>query len=82
MSNGYPNSTSPLGSPSPGQSPGLGGKTGHPPKQHSPGPSPRSSLRVVIPTLQGQQTTQEQVCSNNSQHYNTFFFFIFSLFLI
>lgn len=63
MSNGYPNSSSPLGSPSPGQSPGLGVKTGHPPKQHSPGPSPRSSLRVVIPTPQGQQNTQDQTPS-------------------
>ncbi|KAL0278178.1 UNVERIFIED_CONTAM: hypothetical protein PYX00_000072 [Menopon gallinae] len=63
MSNGYPNSSSPLGSPSPGQSPGLGVKTGHPPKQHSPGPSPRSSLRVVIPASQGQQSTQDQAPS-------------------
>lgn len=61
MSNGYPNSSSPIGSPSPGQSPGLNIKSGNPPKQHSPGPSPRSSLRVVIPTPQGQQPSQDQV---------------------
>lgn len=55
MSNGYPNSSSPMGgSPSPGPSPGpgLSSSKQQPPshgKQHSPGP--RSNLRVVIPTL-------------------------------
>lgn len=69
MSNGYPNSSSPLGSPSPGQSPGLGGK--QPSKQlgsPSPGPGPgsgqgqssgpRQSLRVVIPASHQAQDQQ------------------------
>ncbi|XP_065166505.1 myocyte-specific enhancer factor 2 isoform X2 [Atheta coriaria] len=52
MSNGYPNSASPMGgSPSPGPSPGpgMGGGGGSAKhlKQHSP--TPRSNLRVVIP---------------------------------
>ncbi|XP_046999191.1 myocyte-specific enhancer factor 2 isoform X1 [Schistocerca americana] len=65
MSNGYPNSSSPLGgSPSPGPSPGQlgGGKGLQHGKQHSPGPGgtgsqgggPRTNLRVVIPTPQQQ----------------------------
>lgn len=62
MSNGYPNSASPMcGSPSPGPSPGPGlssSKQQHP-KQHSPGP--RSSLRVVIPTPLGPNITSEDV---------------------
>jgi MADS-box transcription enhancer factor 2A len=53
MSNGYPNSASPMGgSPSPGPSPGPGlSSSKQHPKQHSPGP--RSNLRVVIPTALG-----------------------------
>lgn len=53
MSNGYPNSSSPLGgSPSPGPSPVLTNKALQHAKQHSPGPG-RTNLRVVIPTPQG-----------------------------
>lgn len=50
MSNGYPNSASPMGgSPSPGPSPGPGMQSAKQHvKQHSP--IPRSNLRVVIPT--------------------------------
>lgn len=62
MSNGYPNSASPIGgSPSPGPSPGPGlssSKQSHV-KQHSPGP--RSNLRVVIPTPLGSNLTPEEV---------------------
>lgn len=59
MSNGYPNSTSPMagaggaGSPSPGPSPGPGGGGGKHNSSSSKGgghsPGPRSNLRVVIP---------------------------------
>lgn len=61
MSNGYPNSASPMGgSPSPGPSPGPGLSTSKQhPKQHSPGP--RSNLRVVIPTPLGPSITTDEV---------------------
>ncbi|KAG5890115.1 hypothetical protein JTB14_005244 [Gonioctena quinquepunctata] len=61
MSNGYPNSASPMGgSPSPGPSPGPGlTSSKQHPKQHSPGP--RSNLRVVIPTPLGPSITTEEV---------------------
>ncbi|XP_022915354.1 myocyte-specific enhancer factor 2 isoform X3 [Onthophagus taurus] len=65
MSNGYPNSSSPMGgSPSPGPSPGPGlssSKQQPPPhgKQHSPGP--RSNLRVVIPTPLGSTLASDEV---------------------
>ncbi|KAJ8947121.1 hypothetical protein NQ318_002481 [Aromia moschata] len=61
MSNGYPNSASPMGgSPSPGPSPGPGLSTSKQhPKQHSPGP--RSNLRVVIPTPLGPNITTDEV---------------------
>lgn len=62
MSNGYPNSASPIGgSPSPGPSPGPGlssSKQSHV-KQHSPGP--RSNLRVVIPTPLGSNIPPDEV---------------------
>lgn len=71
MSNGYPNSASPIGgSPSPGPSPGPGlGSTKHQShvKQHSPGPGPgpgpgpRSNLRVVIPTPLGSNIPPDEV---------------------
>lgn len=51
MSNGYPPSASPLGSASPGPSPGIANKSM---QQKQPSPS-RSHLRVVIPTPQGPQ---------------------------
>ncbi|GLH06011.1 Uncharacterized protein GBIM_11538 [Gryllus bimaculatus] len=59
MSNGYPNSSSPLGgSPSPGPSPVMAAaKSSSSSKQHSPGGGGggggRSNLRVVIPPPQG-----------------------------
>ncbi|XP_044256235.1 myocyte-specific enhancer factor 2 isoform X1 [Tribolium madens] len=61
MSNGYPNSASPMGgSPSPGPSPGPGlSSSKQHPKQHSPGP--RSNLRVVIPTALGPSINPEEV---------------------
>lgn len=60
MSNGYPNSASPIGgSPSPGPSPGPGMSSSKHPKQHSPGP--RSNLRVVIPTPLGSNITTDEV---------------------
>lgn len=65
MSNGYPNSASPIGgcgSPSPGPSPGPGlssSKSLQHTKQHSPGP--RSNLRVVIPTPLGPNLAQEEI---------------------
>lgn len=63
MSNGYPNSASPIagcGSPSPGPSPGLNiSKSLTHTKQHSPGT--RSNLRVVIPTPLGPSLTQDDV---------------------
>lgn len=63
MSNGYPNSASPIagcGSPSPGPSPGLNvSKSLQHPKQHSPGT--RSNLRVVIPTPLGPSLTPDDV---------------------
>lgn len=65
MSNGYPNSASPIGgcgSPSPGPSPGPGlssSKSLQHTKQLSPGP--RSNLRVVIPTPLGPNMTAEEV---------------------
>lgn len=65
MSNGYPNSASPIGgcgSPSPGPSPGPGlnsSKSLQHTKQLSPGP--RSNLRVVIPTPLGPNLTAEEV---------------------
>ncbi|XP_018325978.1 myocyte-specific enhancer factor 2 isoform X4 [Agrilus planipennis] len=63
MSNGYPNSASPIGgSPSPGPSPGPGlssSKQSHSSKQHSPGS--RSNLRVVIPTQIGQNLSSDEV---------------------
>lgn len=66
ISNGYPNSSSPLGgSPSPGPSPGPIGKSGmlHPPRQHSP--IPRTNLRVVIPTVLGPSINQNDDVSYN-----------------
>ncbi|CAH1965061.1 unnamed protein product [Acanthoscelides obtectus] len=60
MSNGYPNSSSPMGgSPSPGPSPGPGMSSSKHPKQHSPGS--RSNLRVVIPTPLGPGISPEDV---------------------
>lgn len=61
MSNGYPNSASPIGgSPSPGPSPGLSSsKQHHNKQQHSPGP--RSNLRVVIPNPLGPSLSSEEV---------------------
>ncbi|XP_030756201.1 myocyte-specific enhancer factor 2 isoform X3 [Sitophilus oryzae] len=60
MSNGYPNSASPIGgSPSPGPSPGPGMSSSKHPKQHSPGP--RTNLRVVIPTPLSSSLTAEEV---------------------
>ncbi|VEN64817.1 unnamed protein product [Callosobruchus maculatus] len=60
MSNGYPNSSSPMGgSPSPGPSPGPGMSSSKHPKQHSPGS--RSNLRVVIPTPLGPGISAEEV---------------------
>ncbi|XP_060537086.1 myocyte-specific enhancer factor 2 isoform X2 [Cylas formicarius] len=60
MSNGYPNSASPIGgSPSPGPSPGPGMSSSKHQKQHSPGP--RSNLRVVIPTPLGSSITTDEV---------------------
>ncbi|XP_044740842.1 myocyte-specific enhancer factor 2 isoform X3 [Chrysoperla carnea] len=71
ISNGYPNSSSPLGgSPSPGPSPGPIGKSGmlHPPRQHSP--IPRTNLRVVIPTVLGPSINQNDDVSYNDNHHN------------
>ncbi|XP_066255255.1 myocyte-specific enhancer factor 2 isoform X2 [Euwallacea similis] len=60
MSNGYPNSSSPIGgSPSPGPSPGPGMSSSKHSKQLSPGP--RSNLRVVIPTPLGSSITTDEV---------------------
>lgn len=65
MSNGYPNSASPIagcGSPSPGPSPGPGlnvSKSLQHTKQLSPGA--RSNLRVVIPTPLGPNLTSDEV---------------------
>lgn len=60
MSNGYPNSGSPMGgSPSPGPSPGPGMSSSKHSKQHSP--VTRSNLRVVIPTPLGHGITQDDV---------------------
>lgn len=63
MSNGYPNSASPIGgSPSPGPSPGPGmssSKQQHTKQQHSPGP--RSNLRVVIPNPMGPSLSSDEV---------------------
>lgn len=60
MSNGYPNSTSPIGgSPSPGPSPGPGLGSSKLTKQHSPGS--RSNLRVVIPTTLGPSISSDEV---------------------
>ena len=63
MSNGYPNSASPIGgSPSPGPSPGPGlssSKQSQHSKQHSPGL--RTNLRVVIPTPLGPSLTSDEV---------------------
>lgn len=69
MSNGFPNSTSPMGggSPSPGPSPGPGISSSKHPKQHSP--VPRSNLRVVIPTPLGQSISQDEV--SYSEHSRT-----------
>lgn len=63
MSNGYPNSSSPLGgspSPGPGPSPVLSNKNLQHTKQHSPGAG-RTNLRVVIPTPQGHSITTDEV---------------------
>lgn len=60
MSNGYPNSTSPIGgSPSPGPSPGPGMNSSKHQKQHSPGS--RSNLRVVIPAPLSSNLTADDV---------------------
>ena len=68
MSNGYPNSSSPLGgspSPGPGPSPVLSNKNLQHAKQHSPGAGGggggRANLRVVIPTPQGHSLTTDEV---------------------
>ncbi|KAF7286965.1 myocyte enhancer factor 2 isoform X2 [Rhynchophorus ferrugineus] len=66
MSNGYPNSSSPIGgSPSPGPSPGPGMSTSKHPKQHSPGP--RANLRVVIPTASSSINTEEVSYSEHAR---------------
>lgn len=73
MSNGYPNSASPMGgSPSPGPSPGpgLGSTKQQHPKQHSPGP--RSNLRVVIPTPLGPSISEEVSYGEVSIAFNSF----------
>nr|WOV89412.1 Mef2 [Henosepilachna vigintioctopunctata] len=68
MSNGYPNSASPMGgSPSPGPSPGPGMSSSKHAKQHSP--VSRSHLRVVIPAPLGPGITQEDVAY--SEHSRT-----------
>ncbi|KAL1493022.1 hypothetical protein ABEB36_011165 [Hypothenemus hampei] len=68
MSNGYPNSSSPIGgSPSPGPSPGPGMSSSKHVKQLSPGP--RSNLRVVIPTPLGSSITTDEV--SYSEHNRT-----------
>ncbi|KAK9758895.1 Holliday junction regulator protein family C-terminal repeat [Popillia japonica] len=64
MSNGYPNSASPMGgSPSPGPSPGPGLSSSKQSqshsKQHSPGS--RANLRVVIPTPIGPSLSSDDV---------------------
>nr|CAD7260478.1 unnamed protein product [Timema shepardi] len=65
LSNGYPNSSSPLGgSPSPGPSPVMSNKAMQHAKQHSPGPG-RTNLRVVIPTPQGQHAGQSDEDSSS-----------------
>ncbi|XP_065339840.1 myocyte-specific enhancer factor 2 isoform X1 [Cloeon dipterum] len=61
MSNGYPPSASPLGSASPGPSPGIANKSM---QQKQPSPS-RSHLRVVIPTPQGPQLPSDEVIEDN-----------------
>lgn len=71
MSNGYPNSSSPLGgSPSPGPSPVLTNKALQHAKQHSPGPG-RTNLRVVIPTPQGHNIGPTEEGSRNTSALNT-----------
>nr|CAD7588150.1 unnamed protein product [Timema genevievae] len=71
LSNGYPNSSSPLGgSPSPGPSPVMSNKAMQHAKQHSPGPG-RTNLRVVIPTPQGQHAGQSDEPSRSTSTLNT-----------
>lgn len=68
MSNGYPNSSSPLGgspSPGPGPSPVLSNKNLQHTKQHSPGAG-RTNLRVVIPTPQGHSITTDEPSRSTS----------------
>lgn len=79
MSNGYPNSASPMGgSPSPGPSPGPGlSSSKQHPKQHSPGP--RSSLRVVIPAPLGQSISADEVSYGEVSISNLFFLFTVSI---
>ncbi|XP_059479584.1 myocyte-specific enhancer factor 2 isoform X2 [Neocloeon triangulifer] len=70
MSNGYPPSASPLGSASPGPSPGLANKS----LQKQPSPS-RSHLRVVIPTPQAPQGSlpSDEVIEDNVDYTRYFF---------
>ncbi|XP_067001355.1 myocyte-specific enhancer factor 2 isoform X2 [Anabrus simplex] len=71
MSNGYPNSSSPLGgSPSPGPSPVLSNKAMQHSKQHSPGAG-RANLRVVIPTPQGHSLPPSEEPSRSTSTLNT-----------
>lgn len=71
MSNGYPNSSSPLGgSPSPGPSPVLANKALQHAKQHSPGPG-RANLRVVIPAPQGHSLGPNDEPSRSTSTLNT-----------
>ncbi|XP_049817694.1 myocyte-specific enhancer factor 2 isoform X2 [Aethina tumida] len=63
MSNGYPNSVSPMGGPpSPGPSPGPGLSSSKHPKQHSP--VSRSNLRVVIPAPLAPNINPDEVSYN------------------
>ncbi|KAK7792471.1 hypothetical protein R5R35_013862 [Gryllus longicercus] len=73
MSNGYPNSSSPLGgSPSPGPSPVMAAaKSSSSSKQHSPGGGGggggRSNLRVVIPPPQGHAVAPSSSAAGTSE---------------
>ncbi|XP_021921471.1 myocyte-specific enhancer factor 2 isoform X3 [Zootermopsis nevadensis] len=68
LSNGYPNSSSPLGgssSPGPGPSPVLSSKNLQHAKQHSPAAG-RANLRVVIPAPQGHSLTADEPSRSTS----------------